>query len=91
MRNGKTKPQAKAKKKTTRGRKQDLSWRTDYEVRYEAKEKCRFKAAVKKAVKKVGASRKRVERAQPQEEVIGPAPLDAPLEGVRERDLRSAH
>jgi hypothetical protein len=55
----------KAKKKTTRGRKQDrarVAGGQDYEVRYEAKKTGRSKPAVKKAVKKVGNTRKRVER-----------------------------
>jgi len=54
-----------AKKKTSRGRKQDrarVSGKQDYEVRYEARKTGRSSAAVKKAVKKVGNSRKRVER-----------------------------
>jgi len=52
---------AKAKKQTSRGRKQDrarVAGEQDYEVRYEAK-KTRKSAS---AVKKVGTSRKRVER-----------------------------
>ena len=56
---------AKAKKQTSRGRKQDrprVAGRKDYEVRYEAKKTGRSKAAMKKAVKKVGNTRKRVER-----------------------------
>ena len=54
-----------AKKRTSRGRKQDrarVAGGQDYEVRYESKKTGRSKAAVKKAVKKVGSSRKRVER-----------------------------
>jgi uncharacterized protein DUF3606 len=57
---------AKAKKQSSRGRKQDrarVAGGQDYEVRYEAKKTGRSKAAVRKAVKKVGTSRKRVERA----------------------------
>ncbi len=57
---------AKAKKKTTRGRRQDrarVAGGQDYEVSYEGKKKHRSEAAVKKAVKKVGNSRRRVERA----------------------------
>jgi Protein of unknown function (DUF3606) len=56
---------AKAKKRTSRGRKQDrprVAGRQDYEVRYEAKKTGRSKAAMKTAVKKVGNTRKRVER-----------------------------
>jgi hypothetical protein len=56
---------AKAKKQTSRGRKQDrarVAGGQDYEVRYEAKKTGRSKPAVKKAVKKVGNSRKKVER-----------------------------
>lgn len=56
---------AKAKKQTTRGRKQDrarVAGGQDYEVRYEAKKTRRSAPAVKKAVKKVGNSRKKVER-----------------------------
>jgi Protein of unknown function (DUF3606) len=56
---------AKAKKQTSRGRKQDrarVAGGQDYEVRYEAKKTRRSSAAVKKAVKKVGNSRKRIER-----------------------------
>ncbi|MGY8706157.1 DUF3606 domain-containing protein [Bradyrhizobium sp. 18BD] len=55
----------KAKKQTTRGRKQDrarIAGGQDYEVRYEAKKTGRSALAVKKAVKKVGSSRKRVEK-----------------------------
>ncbi len=56
---------AKAKKQTSRGRKQDrarVAAEQDYEVRYEAKKSGRSASAVKKAVKKVGNSRKKVER-----------------------------
>jgi hypothetical protein len=55
---------AKAKKQTSRGRKQDrarVAGGQDYETRYEAKKTGKSRAAVKKAVKKVGNSRKRVE------------------------------
>ena len=56
---------AKAKKKTSRGRRQDrarVAGGQDYEVVYEAKKTGRSRPALKKAVKKVGNSRKRVER-----------------------------
>jgi Protein of unknown function (DUF3606) len=56
---------AKAKKKSSRGRRQDrarVAGGQDYEVRYTAKKTKRSAGAVKKAVKKVGSSRKRVER-----------------------------
>ena len=56
---------AKAKKQSSRGRKQDrarVAGGQDYQVRYEAKKTSKSKADVKKAVKKVGSSRKRVER-----------------------------
>jgi hypothetical protein len=56
---------ATAKKKSSRGRKQDrarVAGGQDYEVRYTAKKTKRSAGAVKKAVKKVGTSRKRVER-----------------------------
>ena len=56
---------AKAKKQSTRGRKQDrarVAGGQDYEVRYAAKKTRSSASAVKKAVKKVGSSRKRVER-----------------------------
>jgi hypothetical protein len=56
---------AKAKKKSSRGRKQDrarVAGGQDYEVRYTAKKTKRSAGAVKKAVNKVGTSRKRVER-----------------------------
>ena len=56
---------AKAKKQSSRGRKQDrarVAGGQDHEVRYEAKKTSKSKADVKKAVKKVGSSRKRVER-----------------------------
>jgi uncharacterized protein DUF3606 len=55
----------KAKKQTSRGRKQDrarVAGGQDYEVRYESKKTGKSKRAVKKAVKKVGSSRKKVER-----------------------------
>ena len=55
---------AKAKKQTSRGRKQDLArvaGGEDHEVSYEAKKTRKSNAAVTKAVKKVGNSRKRVE------------------------------
>jgi len=57
---------AKAKKLTSRGRKQDrarVAGGQDYEVRYQAKKSGTSRAAVKKAVKKVGTGRKRVTRA----------------------------
>jgi uncharacterized protein DUF3606 len=57
---------AAARKKTTRGRKQDrarVAGKQDYEVRYTAKKSRRSASAVKKAVKKVGSSRKRVANA----------------------------
>ena len=56
---------AKAKKQSSRGRKQDrarVAGGQDYEVRYTAKKTKRSAGEVKKAVKKVGSSRKRVER-----------------------------
>jgi hypothetical protein len=56
---------AKAKKQSSRGRKQDrarVAGGQDYEVSYTAKKTKRSAGAVKKAVKKVGTSRKRVER-----------------------------
>ena len=56
---------AKAKKHSSRGRKQDrarVAGGQDYEVRYTAKKTKKSAGAVKKAVKKVGTSRKRVER-----------------------------
>ena len=56
---------AKAKKKSSRARKQDrarVGGGQDYEVRYTAKKTKKSASAVKKAVKKVGSSRKRVER-----------------------------
>jgi Protein of unknown function (DUF3606) len=55
----------KAKKQTSRGRKQDrtrVAGGQDYEVRYESKKTSKPKSAVKNAVKKVGSSRKKVER-----------------------------
>ena len=56
---------ANAKKKSSRGRKQDrarVAGGQDYEVRYTAKKTKRSAGAAKKAVKKVGSSRKHVER-----------------------------
>jgi hypothetical protein len=56
---------AKAKKQTSRGRKQDralVAGGQDYEVGYAAKKAGSSRAAVKKAVKKVGSSRKKVEK-----------------------------
>lgn len=56
---------ARAKKQSSRGRKQDrarVAGGQDYEVRYEARKTGKSAAAVKKSVKKVGNSRKRVER-----------------------------
>jgi hypothetical protein len=56
---------AKAKKQTSRGRKQDrarVAGSQDYEVGYVAKKTGRSRAAVKKAAKKVGPSRRKVER-----------------------------
>jgi len=56
----------KAKKQTSRGRKQDrarVAGGQDYEVRYTAKKTRKSAGAVKKAVKKVGSSRKRVVKA----------------------------
>jgi hypothetical protein len=50
---------AKAKKQSSRGRKQDrarVAGGQDYEVRYTAKKTKRSAGAVKKAVKKVGSS-----------------------------------
>lgn len=55
----------KAKKKTSRGRRQDrarVAAGQDYEVRYEAKKTKKSAKAVKKAVKRAGNSRKKVER-----------------------------
>jgi hypothetical protein len=55
---------AKAKKKSSRGRKQDrarVAGGQDYEVNHAAKKTKKSASAVKKAVKKVGSSRKRVE------------------------------
>jgi len=55
---------AKAKKKSSRGRKQDrgrVAGGQDHEVRYTAKKTKKSASAVKKAVKKVGTSRTRVE------------------------------
>jgi hypothetical protein len=54
-----------AKKRTTRGRRQDrarVAGGQDHEVRYEAKKTGRSKAAVRKAVKTAGNSRKRLEK-----------------------------
>ncbi len=54
-----------AKKRTTRGRKQDrarVAGGQDHEVRYEAKKTGRSKAAVRKAVKRIGSSRGRLEK-----------------------------
>jgi hypothetical protein len=51
---------AKAKKQSSRGRKQDrarVAGGQDYEVRYTAKKTKKSAGAVKKAVKKVGSSR----------------------------------
>jgi hypothetical protein len=56
----------KAKKQSTRGRKQDrarVASGQDYEVRYTAKKAKKSASAVKKAAKKVGSSRNRVEKA----------------------------
>ncbi len=56
---------AKAKKRTSQGRKQDrprVAGGQDYEVRYEAKITRKSASAVKKAVKNVGNIRKRVAR-----------------------------
>jgi hypothetical protein len=55
----------KARKQTSRGRKQDrarVAGRQDYGLRYEAKKSGNSKVAVKTAAKKVGDARKRVER-----------------------------
>jgi hypothetical protein len=55
----------KAKKQSTRGRKQDrarIAGGQRYEVSYESKKTGRSASAVKKAVKKVGNSRRKVER-----------------------------
>ncbi|MBR0755635.1 DUF3606 domain-containing protein [Bradyrhizobium jicamae] len=54
----------KAKKQTTRGRKQDrarVAGGQKHEVSYEARKTGRSAAAVKKTVKKVGNSRRQVE------------------------------
>ena len=54
-----------AKKRSSRGRKQDrarVAGGQKYEVRYEAKKTGKSKKAVKHALKKVGNSRKKVER-----------------------------
>ena len=64
-RNGRYCRMAKAKRNSSRGRKQDrarVAGGQDYEVRYTAKKTKKSAGAVKKAVKKVGTSRKRVER-----------------------------
>ena len=56
---------AKAKKQSSRGRKQDraqVAGKQDYEVRYESKKTGKSATAVKKAVKKVGNVRKSVEK-----------------------------
>ena len=56
---------AKARKQTSRGRKQDrarVAGGQKYEVSYEANKTGRSASAVKKAVKKVGNGRKKVER-----------------------------
>jgi len=56
----------KAKRRTTRGRKQDralVAGGQDYEVQYAARKSRRSSSAVKKAVKKVGSSRKKVKKA----------------------------
>jgi hypothetical protein len=55
----------KAKKQTSRGRKQDrarVAGGQNYEVRYESKKTGKSKRAVKKALKQLGSSRKKVER-----------------------------
>ncbi|MBO4222017.1 DUF3606 domain-containing protein [Bradyrhizobium neotropicale] len=55
----------KAKKETSRGRKQDrarVAGGQEHEVRYEAKKTGRSATMVRKAVKKVGNRRKRVEK-----------------------------
>jgi Protein of unknown function (DUF3606) len=55
----------KAKKQTSRGRKQDrarVAGGQNYEVGYASKKSGKSRAAVRKAVKKVGTSRKKVER-----------------------------
>ncbi len=52
-----------AKKRTTRGRKQDrarVAGGQDHEVRYKAKKTGRSKAAVRKAIKRIGNSRRRL-------------------------------
>ena len=57
---------AKAKKQSSRGRKQDrarVAGGQKHEVRYTAKKTGKSAKAVKRAVKKVGSSRKKVERA----------------------------
>ena len=55
----------KAKKQTSRGRKQDqarVAGGQDYEVQHKARKTGKPAASVKRAVKKVGNSRTRVER-----------------------------
>jgi len=55
----------KAKKQSSRGRKQDrarVAGGQDYEVHYTAKKTRKSASAVKKAVKKVGSSCNQVER-----------------------------
>ncbi|MGY3609652.1 MULTISPECIES: DUF3606 domain-containing protein [unclassified Bradyrhizobium] len=55
----------KAKKETSRGRKQDrarVAGGQRHEVSYESKKTGRSSSAVKKAVKKVGNGRRKVER-----------------------------
>ena len=55
----------KAKKRTSRGRKQDrarVAGGQGYEVRYEAKKTGKAKSQVKAATKRAGPSRKNVER-----------------------------
>jgi hypothetical protein len=56
----------KAKKKTSRGRKQDrarVAGGQKHEVRYEAKKTGKSKSAVKRATKRAGPSRRNVESA----------------------------
>ena len=56
---------AKAKKQSSRGRKQDragVAGGQDYEVNYKAKKTRKSASAVKKDIKKVGRSCNRVER-----------------------------
>jgi hypothetical protein len=62
---GETGMAKKARKQTSRGRKQDrarVAGAQDYEVRYEAKKTGWSKRAVKKVVQKVGTRRKEIER-----------------------------